>query len=1426
MGLPGEAVVIQLVALDDALAPALIELLSTLSPPRPLRVAFDAAGLYDAPEGARVVLVAPERSARALNLHRPVVRTRHLQLLLWCTAQGAFELKGSAPDMNSWVSHRLHLPSAWPPRVAEALDAARDLGEALILLGMARPAPGFTLLPAGVDSAPLAAALDKGPVWLTDAENDSEVLTALAVWAERGKHGLVLHDPAVVIEGVRVLDAAPTPWAEAAAACAARAGADADADAGVLAARLGLDPAALGMPGAPRPRVESPPFQALLRRLHAGERPADVAEALGLPQLAARWRAGVSAAASPVAAPPAGATLRVLHLSDLHERVDLDWLPRDRKLRIRLGRAKRHRVLGPALTERLDAIVKERRPDLLVFTGDLADWGLPEEYLAAERRLHEVAKRLGLTWDRVFFVPGNHDIQRTIDAPSWARLRRFAANPRHHDALSRWLAGGRRPQGAPKDGLDLPAKRQSGYRAFLERIKRPELLPDDSRGHPVLGYRQTLALPGLPPVHVIGLDTAWLAGDDNDKGRLLLTEHQVLLNATNPDDGKPLNGLRLALMHHPLGELGDEALAHRLLSDHVDIVLHGHQRSPVSQEESNHDGALRTLAAGSLYEGDEEDRWVNSFHVLDVVMNAEGRPLRYVVQFYAWSIDGGHWHPHAALYKNAPLGRLVWETPLKFVGRETQLAALAAALFPPSGQAQAAVVCNLQGMAGVGKSFLIERFYADHLPSFPGGHLKITLGHDAAPTANALIGELAERLGVSQGPGRIEDRVRGAALATRPLLHIDNLDSEAQAQAAVALVRRLPGVPIVLSGRYHFGRATPGWWLVSIEPFSVSEALAQLQAELVAEVAARVDDAARRTLVGALGGLPLAIHLAASYLNAGYEVRDFLAALEQSCLSLTPFTVSETAYLDRAERTLHATFELSLKALRVELGAEAEAGLSAVAALGVAPLTGARVGWLAAIMGVDVVQAEDWLDKALGLSIVQHDGATGRWRVHKLFAEHLRQHTDADAATARMDAWALARLQEAPDDTRGARWGALQAEHEAVAEWVTGLDGVRAVLGGRVGYDYAFVSGPYAAWLGAVARGLDATADAAARSALLWRQANLARQAGDLDLAVSAAEAKGAHGAVQGWDREVALSAGLRADVLQARGQLDEALRIRREEQLPVYERLGDVREKAVTIGKIADVLQARGQLDEALRIRREEELPVYERLGDVREKAVTMGQIADVLQARGQLDEAMRIRREEELPVYERLGDMRGKAVTMGKIADVLQARGHLDEALRIRRDEQIPVYERLGDVHSKAVTMGKIADVLQDQGQLDEALRIRREEELPIYERLGDVRSKAATMGKIADVLQARGQFDEALRILQEEVLPITEALGDRRGLLVDQTNLAITLLLTRKPRHIPEAITLLSTALKSAVDLNLPVEAEYIRGLFRQLGLPPPQ
>jgi CHAT domain-containing protein/tetratricopeptide (TPR) repeat protein len=290
------------------------------------------------------------------------------------------------------------------------------------------------------------------------------------------------------------------------------------------------------------------------------------------------------------------------------------------------------------------------------------------------------------------------------------------------------------------------------------------------------------------------------------------------------------------------------------------------------------------------------------------------------------------------------------------------------------------------------------------------------------------------------------------------------------------------------------------------------------------------------------------------------------------------------------------------------------------------------------------------------------------------------------------------------------------------------------------------------------------------------------------------------------------------AESCHRKGEVDKALQLH-ERRLDILPKDKDW-ERAVAAGGIADILQARGELDEALRIREQELLPVFERLGDVRSKAVTQGKIADILQARGELDEALRIREQEELPVYERLGDVRSKAVTQGQIADILQARGELDEALRIREQEQLPVYERLGDVRSKAVTMGRIADILETRGELDEALRIHQKEILPIVERLGDIRGKAVTQGRVADILQACGELEKALRIREQEQLPVYERLGNMREKAVAQTNMAITLMQFEPPRR-QEANQLLCEALQAAQQMRIP-EAGQIRRILKRYDM----
>jgi hypothetical protein len=52
------------------------------------------------------------------------------------------------------------------------------------------------------------------------------------------------------------------------------------------------------------------------------------------------------------------------------------------------------------------------------------------------------------------------------------------------------------------------------------------------------------------------------------------------------------------------------------------------------------------------------------------------------------------------------------------------------------------------------------------------------------------------------------------------------------------------------------------------------------------------------------------------------------------------------------------------------------------------------------------------------------------------------------------------------------------------------------------------------------------------------------------------------------------------------------------EQERPIYEQLGEARELAVCLGRIAEILHSLGRVDEAIRVRESEQLPILEQLG------------------------------------------------------------------------------------------------------------------------------------------------------------------------------------------------------------------------------------
>ena len=118
-----------------------------------------------------------------------------------------------------------------------------------------------------------------------------------------------------------------------------------------------------------------------------------------------------------------------------------------------------------------------------------------------------------------------------------------------------------------------------------------------------------------------------------------------------------------------------------------------------------------------------------------------------------------------------------------------------------------------------------------------------------------------------------------------------------------------------------------------------------------------------------------------------------------------------------------------------------------------------------------------------------------------------------------------------------------------------------------------------------------------------------------------------------------------RGEPVQAEQLFEEAHRL--------FTAAGSETEVAAVTGYLADIIGQRGDLDEALRIRQDVQLPTYERLGDPRSIAITWGKIAHIAAGREDYETAARMQR-ERLEVNKKLGDLDGIAAANWDLAQI----------------------------------------------------------------------------------------------------------------------------------------------------------------------------
>ncbi|GAA3430746.1 ATP-binding protein [Kutzneria kofuensis] len=335
--------------------------------------------------------------------------------------------------------------------------------------------------------------------------------------------------------------------------------------------------------------------------------------------------------------------------------------------------------------------------------------------------------------------------------------------------------------------------------------------------------------------------------------------------------------------------------------------------------------------------------------------------------------------------------------PARFVGRDLELAALAAAV-REFGDTGGPTVVTIDGPPGAGKTALALRFAHSIAHDYPGGQLYTDLrGHslfDPADPADVLE-ELLTSLGVESEsvPARLEQRaslLRSALAPTRTLLVLDNASDSDQ------LLHLLPGAggcAVIVTSRDRLSGLAmrTGAARVTVAPMAAAESV-RLLSTIIGNRGS-VDEDALGELARRCGHLPLALRIAAERVAVS-ELDDLVAELDDSRLDA----------LDVADATPARTI-ISWSYGRLDAGS---ARMFRLLGLHRGPYL--SVAAAAALAGVRVGAARRFLDRLAGAHLI-HNPRRGHWRFHDLVADYAAElassDPEADAAVARLASWYL-----------------------------------------------------------------------------------------------------------------------------------------------------------------------------------------------------------------------------------------------------------------------------------------------------------------------------------------------------------------------------------------------------------------------------------
>jgi tetratricopeptide (TPR) repeat protein len=622
-----------------------------------------------------------------------------------------------------------------------------------------------------------------------------------------------------------------------------------------------------------------------------------------------------------------------------------------------------------------------------------------------------------------------------------------------------------------------------------------------------------------------------------------------------------------------------------------------------------------------------------------------------------------------------------------FVGREADLRTLAEVL-KVGDTAAIGQIAAATGMGGIGKTQLAAEFVHRYGQYFPGGVFWLSFADPAAvPAEVAACGDLdALDLRPEFQDLPLDDQVRLVLAAwggpEARLLVFDNCEDEA---LLAGWRPRAGGWRVLVTSRRAIWDATLGVEPLALGVLSREESIALLGKHHpdFAE-----DDAHLDAIASEVGDLPLALHLAGSFLASYRHVvksADYLAALGDQTLLDHPSLQGRGAFLSPTDHELHVARTFALSYDRLDGANPTDALALAILARVAHFAPGEPIPRALLLETLDLgegdleaaLQAEDALARLVELGLLEGE-AEGGLRLHRLLASFVRGLvSDDQGAQLAVERALLAELSRRSDQLGYlGQLPTLRVHLRAVTDAAqTREDEQAATLCSRLGYylrevgDYAGARPYYERALAIREKVLGPDHPDTAHSLCILGL--LLQDQGDYQTQTARPYFERAlriQEEVLGPDHpHTALSLNNLALLLRAQGDYEVA-RAYAERALAIYEKvLGpDHPETATSLSTLGLLLQDLGDY-EAAQSYLERALAIQEEvLGpDHPVTAICLNQLAWLLKAQGDY-EAARPYAERALAIFEAVKgpDHRHTASSLDILATLLKAQGDFEAA------------------------------------------------------------------------------------------------------------------------------------------------------------------